>query len=391
MAAFTLPQGRRNMKQFISLLASVSLAAIVGCGSNKPEVVPAKTAQPKSVESGLSTGSEKPEGKEAVATPKLAEPKEPAAKTPTSSKSKPSQVSEDLRTLAARLVNKSPQGAWRINEAAALELEKLGDSAQQELVGLLEDPRPDVRRGAAYYLLANFNPDSEQQVAGYTGLLDDSEPFLRSLGLQAVRKMAKSGQAAAVPRLAKMLVAKQEPSDENRAALARLLGSFREDAAPALKALALGSKEDPSPKVRGAYLVAISQIASPAEGLSAFRQGLSDQDAAVRLVAAARLRQLGKDAIPAVEDLAQRLEDSDPRVREAAAEALAMLGSAAVEPVSKHLNAKSAHSRQLAIACLGKLGAAAKSALPLVKKHLADEDPEVKNVAEAVVRILEGS
>ena len=184
-----------------------------------------------------------------------------------------------------------------------------------------------------------------------------------------------------VPRLAKMLAAKQEPSDENGAALARVVGSFQEDAAPALEALTSGAKEDESPKVRGAFLVAISQIASPANAIPAYRQGLSDPDASVRLVAAARLRQLGKDAAPAAEELAQGLEDSDPRVREAAAEALSMLGSAAVEPVSKHLDAKSAHSRQLAIACLGKLGAAAKSALPLVKKHLADADPEVKQVA----------
>lgn len=379
------------MKRFVPLLASISLAALVGCGSSKPEVPPVKPEQPKTEETESSTGSDKTVGKAAVVTPEIAEPKESTPKTSTSPKSKSNQVSEDLRTLAARLVNKSPQGSWRINEAAALELEKLGDGAQRDLVSLLEDPRPDVRRGAAYYLLANFNPESEQQVAGYTGLLDDTEPFLRSLGLQAVRKMTKTDQAAAVPRLAKMLAAKQEPSDENRAALARLLGSFQEDAAPALAALTSGAKEDESPKVRGAYLVAISQIASPANAIPAYRQGLSDQDASVRLVAAARLRQLGKDAVPAVEDLAQGLEDSDPRVREAAAEALSMLGSAAVEPVSKQLDAKSAHSRQLAIACLGKLGAAAKSALPLVKKHLADEDPEVKKVAEAVVRILEGS
>ncbi len=379
------------MKRFVPLLASVSLAALVGCGSSKPEIPPVKPEPPKTVESDSSTGSDKTEGKAAVVTPEIAEPKESTPKAATGPKSPSNQISEDLRTLAARLVNKSPQGAWRINEAAALELEKLGDGAQRDLVGLLEDPRPDVRRGAAYYLLANFNPDSEQQVAGYSGLLDDAEPFLRSLGLQAVRKMTKADQAAAVPRLAKMLAAKQEPSDENRAALARLLGSFQEDAAPALEALTSGAKEDESPKVRGAFLVAISQIASPANAIPAYRQGLSDPDASVRLVAAARLRQLGKDAAPAAEELAQGLEDSDPRVREAAAEALSMLGSAAVEPVSKHLDAKSAHSRQLAIACLGKLGAAAKSALPLVKKHLADADPEVKQVAEAVVRILEGS
>ena len=378
------------MKLFFSLTASTLLALLIGCGGKKPVTVPPITKTPNTTDSGSSTGSKETGVQEPEKTPKTSEPKEPASENANGPKKPPQKVSEDLRTLAARLVEKSPQGAWRVNEAAALELEKLGDSAQADLVALFEDARADVRRGAAYYLLASFNPDDKNQVAGYLGLLDDSEPFLRSLGLQAVRKMTKADQDVAVPRLAKMLAATQEPSDENRAALARLLGSFKQDAAGALEALTSGAKEDASPKVRGAYLMAISQIASPGDALPSFRQGLSDPDAAVRLVAAARLRQLGKDAAPAAEELAQGLQDADPRVREAVAEALAMLGSAAVEPVCKHLDSKAAHTRQLAIACLGKLGPAAKSALPLVEKHLTDSDPEVKQVAEAVARILKG-
>jgi HEAT repeat protein len=267
----------------------------------------------------------------------------------------------------------------------------MGDTAQADLVALLGDAKPEVRRGAAYYLLGKFNADDEKQVAGYNALLEDQEPFLRSLGMQAVRKMQKADQAAAVPQLSKMLTAQQEPSAENRAALARLLGSLKEEAAPALGALTASAKDDESAKVRGAYLIAVSQIASPTEALPAFRQGLGDQDAAVRLVAAARLRQLGKDAAPAAEDLAQALEDADPRVRESAAEALAQLGVAAVEPLIKHVDSKAAHTRQLAIACLGKLGSTAKPAVSQIEKHLTDEDPEVQKVAEAVVRILKGS
>jgi len=96
-------------------------------------------------------------------------------------------------------------------------------------------------------------------------------------------------------------------------------------------------------------------------------------------------------AAPAAEDLAQALEDADPRVRESAAEALTQVGPAAVEPLIKHVDSKTAHTRQLAIACLGKLGAAAKPAISQIEKHLTDADPEVRKVAEAVVRILKGS
>jgi HEAT repeat protein len=375
------------MKLPFLLGAAALLAALVGCGGNKPDTTPAKTEPAKSE----SVSSSSKETTSPSSPPTVAEPKATKPKVVQGPAEPPPHVGDELRALAARLVAKSPQGSWRINQAAALELERMGDSAQADLVALLGDAKPEVRRGAAYYLLAKFNADDEKQVAGYTALLDDQEPFLRSLGMQAVRKMQKADQAAAVPRLAQMLAASHEPSAENRAALARLLGSLKNDAAPALAALTSAVKDDESAKVRGAYLVAISQIASPTDGLPAFRQGLRDQDAAVRLVAAARLRQLGQDAAPAAADLAQALEDADARVRESAAEALAQLGAAAVEPLIKHVDSKTARTRQLAIACLGKLGSAAKPAIPRIEKHLTDADPEVQKVAEAVLRILKGS
>lgn len=377
------------MKLPFLLCAAALSSALLGCGGNKPDTTPAKT-EPAKVETPKTDSGTK-ETTPPSSTPAATEPENPKPKTAQGPAEPPKQVGDELRALAARLVDKTPQGTWRINQAAALELERMGESAQADLVALLGDAKPEVRRGAAYYLLAKFNADDEKQVAGYTTLLDDQEPFLRSLGMQAVRKMLKANQAAAVPRLAKMLTAKQEPSVENRAALARLLGSLKEDAAPALGALTSGAKEDESSKVRAAYLMAVSQIATPTEALPPFRQGLSDPDASVRLVAAARLRQLGKDAAPAAEDLAQALEDADPRVRESAAEALTQVGPAAVEPLIKHVDSKTAHTRQLAIACLGKLGSAAKPAISQIEKHLTDADPEVRKVAEAVARILKGS
>ncbi len=371
------------MKLPITLCAAALLAAFLGCGGSKPDTTPAKSESPKST--GIPASPTTPK-ESSLATTESVAPK--VVQGPPEA---PQRVNNDLRTLAARLVEKSPQGSWRINDSAALELEKLGDEAQTDLVALLGDAQTEARRGAAYYLLAKFNPNDAKQVQGYSALLEDPEPFLRGLGLQAVRRMQKSDQAAAVPRLAKMLIASQEPIAENRAALARLLGSLKKDAAPAIAALTSGAKADESPKVRGAYLVAISQIAAPTEALPAFRQGLADQDAAVRLVAAARLRQLKTAAAPAAEELAQALEDGDGSVREVAAEALVEVGAPAVEPLLKQVDSKTARTRQLAIACLGKLGPEAKAALPLVEKHLTDEDPEVKKVAEAVVRILKGS
>jgi len=378
------------MKQHAYLFFSGTLlVAFIGCGSNKPETVPAKVETPSAEKTSSPTVAEsrgKPSSSPANPAPE--QPQPPIVKAPAS----PQPLkNEEVRDLTSRLFEKTPQSARHVNEAVTLKLEQLGDGATDDLVTLLGDAQPDARRGAAYFLLAFFKADSEKQVAGYTALLDDNDPFIRSLALQAVRKMQTSDQVEALPRLVKMLAAEREPKPENRASLARFLGSLKERGAPALEPLQSAAKADASPAARGACLMAISQIASNDAALPAFRQGLKDQDAAVRLVAAARLRQLGKDAAPAAEDLAAALEDSSEGVRTASAEALIMLGAAAVEPVSKQVDSKKAHTRQLAIACLGKLGADAKSALPVVEKHLTDEDPEVKKVAEAVAKILKGS
>lgn len=379
------------MKFTSTFCALVLLAVLAGCGGKKPDTSPPKT-EPAETSEGSS--AEKAASKiEAAASTQDATPAKTKPAVKLGPVEPPRRVDAELRAIVARLVEKSPEGGWRINEATALELEKLGDEGSAELVTLLDDPQAEARRGAAYSLLPTFNPEDQKHVAGYIGLLSDPEPFLRSLGLQAVRRMQASDRMAALPRLTEMLHSNHESSPDNRAALARLLGSLKQDAAPALDALAAGAKDDRNSKVRGAYLVAISQIASPTDALPAFRRGLADPDPSVRLVAAARLRQLGKDtpaaAAPAAEDLAQALEDDDSRVREAAAEALALLGAAAVKPLSKHIDSKNAHTRQLAIASLGKIGSAAKSALPLIEQRLEDQDPEVKRMAEAVVKILQ--
>lgn len=372
------------MRFSIAFACGLFLAAAAGCGGKKPDAAVGSSAAPGSGAPSTLPAAGSPATKPAIAS----QAPESSLELPTSpTHAAPSSAGDDLRSLAARLVEKGPQGNWRISEAAALELEKREDGPE-ELAALLCDSQTEVRRGTAFYLLAKFDPADEKQVAGYSELLEDSEPFLRSLGLQAVRKMYRADQISAVPRLAGMLSPKQETSPENRAALARLLGNLKQEAAPALEGLVAAAAEDESPNVRGACLVAISQIAPAEEALPAYRAGLADKEPSVRLVAAARLRQAGKAAAPAKRELAEALEDADPAVREAAAEALVLIGKEAVSAISKHLDSKLPPTRQLSIACLGKIGKDAKSALPLVEKRLTDEDPDVRKVAEAVMNLL---
>ena len=225
-----------------------------------------------------------------------------------------------LRDLVARFIESDGPG-WRQNEKAALELEKLAP-AVADLLPLLADKVVAVRRGTAFYLLNEFDPAHRDQVAALLVLLEDQDATLRGFGISAVKQMSHADQVAAVPRLIPMLDATRESKADNRASIARLLGTLKADAKPALDALAAAAANDPDAKVRSVSLVSAAQIAEPDQAVPLLVKGLADKDAAVRLVAAARFKSLGTPAEAAVKPLAAALEDSDIRVRDAAGEAL---------------------------------------------------------------------
>src|SRR5205814_10031758 len=118
------------------------------------------------------------------------------------------------------------------------------------------------------------------------------------------------------------------------------------------------------------------------------KKGRADKASAVRLVAAARLRQLGPAAAPAASELAATLADSKTEVAEAAGEALIQIGAPAVNPLTEQLSSSSASARKLALICLTKLAPAAKSAKSAIDKCKQDADPQVRRLAEAARKIL---
>jgi HEAT repeat protein len=217
-------------------------------------------------------------------------------------------------------------------------------------------------------------------------LLDDEDQTLRGFGLAAVKQMRQRDQVAAVPRLMVMLTAMRETKPENRAAIARFIGGLKHEGGSAAEALASAAADDPDPKVRAACLAALVQVAEPGACIAPLANGLGDSYAAVRLVAAARLHLLGSVAAPAAKQLAAALADDDQRVREKAAEALIRIGAPAVEVVMPQLAASNIEAKKLALACLAKLGPAAKPAIPAIEKCQSDADPVVKQLAEAALK-----
>ena len=315
---------------YFALLA----VAVAGCGTSAP---PPPAAPP--VAASGSTGSAPAEAAPGAAAPAVA-PAAPVAQPPASPP--PPTAGNPLRELAARHLEATGEGGWRPNEQAATELEKLDAAAVAGLVPMLADAQVEVRRGAAYFLLGQFNPNDREHVAAFSQLPADADPTVRGFGLAAINQMHAADQVAAAPQLAALLAPSREAKPENRVAIARLLGSLKSQVAAVAGRLALVAKDDPDPRVRSACYVALVQVAPPGEAIGPLAVGLADEQASVRLVAVVRLRQLGAAAAPAAKALAAALADSDPRVSNAAGESLVNIGQDAVPVIAEQLSSKSA-------------------------------------------------
>lgn len=353
------------------LLVALSVIAL-GCGSNSPAPPPGGGTETSAPASGAPEPA--PANEPAASSPDVS--------TPTSLQGPPTKQEATLRDLAARLVVSDGGSGWRIDEAPATELEKLGPRAASELVPLMRDPSAPVRRGAAFYLLGKFDPAQADHVAGFTKLLDDEDQTLRGFGLTAVKRMHRPDQISATPQLAAMLTAMRETKPENRAAIARLIGGLKRDGSSAADALATAAADDPDAKVRAACLAALVQVSEPGASLAPLANALGDADPAVRLVAAAKLESFGPASAPAAKQLAAALADSDQSVGEKAAGALIRIGAPAVEALVPQLTASDVEAKKLALAALAKIGPPAKSALPAIDKLKSDADADVKKLAE---------
>jgi hypothetical protein len=127
-----------------------------------------------------------------------------------------------VRDLIARYLVSDGRGGWRKDEKAATELEKLTAEETAQIWPLMKDPQVNVRRGAAVFLLAQFDETNSQQVEAFTALLEDADAFVRARGLDAARQFVATDKILALPKIAALLEAAHEERAENRAAAVRM-------------------------------------------------------------------------------------------------------------------------------------------------------------------------
>lgn len=358
----------------VGLVLGWAVAGACGCTRSVPD-------QP-APNSPTVTSPEKPSPTPAVEKPVPADPITPRSQEP-APPAKPAIDVTELRKRLEKLTFRSATG-WTVSQDAVAELEKLGTDSSSHVAALLTDESVDVRRGAIFYLIDRFEPNDPRHVEAFLAATADRDATISLMALQGVTRLPEDVLVSSLPRLTSQLGA-SPATPSHRAAVARLIGNLGPAARTAFDAVAKSARGDAEPSVRSASLMAASKIGAPEQLVPVLREVLkSDREARVRVVAAARLRELGLAAAPAAPELAAALAD-ESTVRDAAVRALPVLGAGAVAAVVTQLDAKEATTRRWALVVLAQFGDAAREAKPAIERRRSDPDEEVRMLAERIL------
>lgn len=266
----------------------------------------------------------------------------------------------------------------------------------ETLIGLLDKDAGwgEVRRYGspqqeAALRLAKFGPAAKDALPALRKALVDLNPTCRVAGAYALSKIE-----GRVDEAIRIYVSILHGPDDHRAhadAASRLadLGPQATDAVPALcKALSNGSDD-----ARSGAAEALGKIRTQANvAVPALAAALTAENPTVRRRAIHSLQAYGADAKPAVPALHKALRDSDGSVRSAAAETLWNLECDidAVMPTLNDLLEKdrSEYDRWFAAHALGKIGPAAKAAIPHLTASLTEKSVNLRvGAADALWKV----
>jgi HEAT repeat protein len=281
----------------------------------------------------------------------------------------------------------------KVRRSACLVLREIGEPARPAARALgkaLKDNDPEVRRGAAAALARVSAP-----VAVAANLIEAlQDPMDGELRSQAARALGKIGPGAseAIPVLIVMVA--KDAQAEARASAAGALGLVIEPtelpkgAVPALrKALA---DSNAGVREKAAWALGALQLRAPrntkvmppqviADLAQALRQ---EKDPKARAGMAWALGQFGESAATAIPAVAALLKDGDQATRQAAIEALALIGEPALPALADGLRSKHEDVRKAALAALAKSsGSGAEEAVPALIEALKSEDPAIRESA----------
>ena len=290
---------------------------------------------------------------------------------------KPAHVT--VSNLIPLLKDSDEQVRWD----TATALGKMGGAAQPAvdlLTKALQDPNEEVRRSATYALelmgttaksaipalIAAFKRPDEQ-FSTSTALSQMGQPAIAALS-QALRDPDLAIRSGALSALGRMGHAAKSTAPQILPHLKASSSKIQVQAAWALQLMG----EEPAPL------------------LPVLMTALKDSQEEIRLLAIETLGRMGKAAKPAVPLLVAILKDPNPRldslVRTKAAEALGQLGE--TQTLIAALQDQKPYVRWRAAYVLGRMGTAAKPAIPALTIALQDSDELVQRETKSALKRL---
>lgn len=287
----------------------------------------------------------------------------------------------------------------------------------------LSDSSVEIRRAAASSL-AEVGPAAAAARPVLLVALKDRDPLVRARSARALGALGGNGGEVMGQLL--MLLGEKDPAVRLEAV--RALGGFSGGMGGALRPLlALAVSSEEAEPLRLASLETLSQISSckgPRPGIGAVQEALisllKKAPVKIRVASARALVNCRPDTVRVVATLAAAVRDENADVKRAAVESAGAIGPAAqgaagvifellgdeytramafealkkIEPRSlsllrKALAHKDGYVRGFACACLGKLGAGAKDALPDLRKASRTRSRTLRDLIQKTIRKIE--
>ncbi|HJZ59714.1 MAG TPA: HEAT repeat domain-containing protein, partial [Gemmataceae bacterium] len=298
----------------------------------------------------------------------------------------PDDVAKAVPELA-KLVN-DPEPLIRRRVGAVLE--KLGPAAGPAAAALgkqIQSELDEVARDQYVDALIAMGPGAKPAAAVLVQLIDEPD-LAQSMRLRVIAAAAVADPAS--PAVASAVVKASGDRDEAvRAAAASAIGKLNPLPADALAVLIKLAKSDPRYPPRLAAVRALAEAGPRAKAARADLETLTKGTMpGVALWAKVALAAVDGDVRTATGVIRAGLSDADGQVREAAAEALILIGPTPSDLPALTAMLKGPAGKAAAARAIGRLGPAAKEAVPRLSDLLEDRDSGARvAAAEALGQI----
>jgi HEAT repeat protein len=306
-------------------------------------------------------------------------------------------ISKDLiAELLGKLI-KDDDIKVRARAAHAIGYNGLGDRFADDIINLLKEKDPSVKRSVIYAMgraqgdrflpyLKELLADADRAIRfdaafqlswrpaekvadDYRKLLVDRDDYVRATGLRYLARYAGEKPPLSIADLEKYL---DDPSQDVRLAAIEALAHRGHDSTKRLSKLL----DDPAPRIRTQTLQTLGALKA-VDQIDAVVKALNDRDVVVRRYGVMAMEFVGAER---PEALRAMLKDNDDQVREHAARILGVFRDAgAVEGLASLLSDKVDRVRREAVKALGQI--APRDYADAIAQRLADRDAQVRMFA----------